>query len=263
MPELPEVAVNQKYFSKHCLHQKIEKIEVFHHDILQNTSEAELNKKLQGKEFISCKHYGKYLFAIADDTVGLAIHFGMTGKINYAVKPEKKAVSTHLIITFVNHHSLMYSDQRRLGKISLVGSLEDLITKRKLGPDATQVTREEFLKGLSKRKGKIKSVLLDQSFVAGIGNVYADEILFQARIHPESAIKNIKEEQLTTLYKSATMVMKKMVTLNAKRSELPEETYLIPHRQEDGICPRDHGKIEMVTVGGRSTYFCGVCQKKF
>jgi formamidopyrimidine-DNA glycosylase len=123
-----------------------------------------------------------------------------------------------------------------------------------------EISEEEFLKKLEKKRGKIKAVLMDQSVLAGIGNVYADEILFQSRIHPESSADKLKEKELKAIFKNIKPVMETAIFYQGKRKSLPDN-FIIPYRKKGEACPVCGGKIEMMRIGGRATYFCPFCQR--
>lgn len=261
MPELPELVLAERYFNKYCLNKKIRLVEVKDNKILKETSEKELNELLVGEKFQKAQQYGKYLLVTVNKSTLLAIHFGMTGKLLYTENVKEKPASTHCILEFADGAFMFYSDRRKIGRISFAKNVDDLVRKSNLGADALYITKQSFLAMIEKnRRGRIKPVLMDQSNIAGIGNVYADEILFQSRIHPEKAVNTLSEKDLTAIFKNIEKVLKKTIEINADRDNLPSG-WLTPHREKGLDCPRKNGVIEMKTVGGRSTYFCGVCQE--
>jgi formamidopyrimidine-DNA glycosylase len=261
MPELPDVELFKKYFDKHALHKKIDHVEVADTKILDHTSEKELNNTLSSVKFTSSERHGKYFFIKIDKSSGLSMHFGMTGEIQYLKEKEENPKSTRAIFYFTNKHRLAYIDHRKIGRIGLAGSMEEVIEKHKLGKDALEISFQEFKKVLEKKKKQIKPLLMDQSLIAGIGNVYADEILFQARIHPETKIDNISDAELKEIFRHIKPVLKTGIKYSGKRKDFPK-SYIIPVRKKGSECPRKNGRIEMITVGGRTTYFCPACQKE-
>jgi formamidopyrimidine-DNA glycosylase len=241
--------------------KKIDHIEVSDIKILDHTSEKELNKILSSTKFSSTERHGKYFFVRTDKSSGLSVHFGMTGDIQYLKEKEKNPKSTRAIIYFSNKDKLVYIDPRKIGRIGLAESTEEIIRKHKLGTDALEIKYEEFKDAFDKKKKQIKPLLMDQSLIAGIGNVYADEILFQAKVHPETKPDKIPEKELKEIFKHIKPVLQTGIKYQGARKDFPK-SYIIPVRKEGSECPRKNGKIEVITVGGRTTYFFPVCQQE-
>ncbi|MGA8853002.1 MAG: zinc finger domain-containing protein, partial [Christiangramia sp.] len=121
-------------------------------------------------------------------------------------------------------------------------------------------SKKEFLELFEKKKGSIKTALMDQSFIAGLGNLYVDEILYHSGIHPKSKVENLSEKDLSAMYNNMVEVLETVTKSKTEGTKIPD-TYLRPHRTEGEDCPNGKGKIEMIKVGGRSTYFCPECQE--
>ena len=150
-----------------------------------------------------------------------------------------------------------------LGKVDLIDDIGEYIKKKKLGIDPLEdkLNLKDFYKLFNNRSGSIKSALMNQNILAGIGNIYSDEILFQAGIHPAANIKKLKESDLKNIYHKMNSVLKKAISVNAEPDELPK-TYLVENRKNGEDCPKCNGKIKKQTIGGRSSYFCTKHQKK-
>ncbi|MGC9516663.1 MAG: hypothetical protein ACP5C3_03075 [Methanomicrobiales archaeon] len=133
-----------------------------------------------------------------------------------------------------------------------------LSKKKKLGPDALNISYKKFKTNIKKRKGTLKPLLLNQNFIAGIGNLYADEILYQSSIHPLTHADELNAVKIRKLYHSMKKVLIKAIEYMDKPEILPE-SYLLPNRHVNGDCPFG-GKISIIKVGGRTTYFCPECQ---
>jgi formamidopyrimidine-DNA glycosylase len=131
---------------------------------------------------------------------------------------------------------------------------DEFIKLKRLGPDALLVDFEEFQNILGDRKGMIKPLLLNQNLIAGIGNLYADEILYQTGIHPVTRADQIDASQLKHLFLNMKKVLKKAIKYQDKPGSLPK-TYLLPHRHKGGQCP-EGGDLEIIKVGGRTTFLC-------
>jgi formamidopyrimidine-DNA glycosylase len=262
MPELPDVSVFRDYFDKTTFKKKIERVEVFEKRILKGTSEKELNKSLKGKVFKKSDRYGKHLFAEIGPETGLDIHFGMTGDLEHIDDLSKIPPYTRLLFVFQNGEGLAFEDQRKFGHISLVHNFDELISQNDLGIDALNITAEEFFEIIHAKKGMIKSILMNQSLISGIGNLYADEILFQAGIHPKSKGNRIPEEKMKKLFSTMNKVLKTAIKYVAKSDDFPPD-FLINHRKENKDCPGSCGKIDITKINGRTTYFCDACQELY
>jgi formamidopyrimidine-DNA glycosylase len=259
MPELPDVEVFKRYLNATSLHQTIRDVEVEDRRILHRLSAQRLKRSLIGHKFQSSSRHGKYVFVQLDNAHLVYFHFGMTGGLKYFKRQEKRPEYGRVFFHFANGYRLAYISQRLLGKIGLATSMAALIEKRNLGIDALRMTFGSFKSAVRGREGAAKSFLMNQRWIAGIGNIYADEILFQSSIHPEAKMDRLPEERLRILFRNIQEVLKKAVAGHADPNRLPR-AYLIPQRKKRGKCPRSHGELKHIRVGGRSTYFCPVCQ---
>lgn len=260
MPELPEVEAFGKYFDKTSLHKKIKNFEVKSPEILQNVSEDKLNEKLEGHEFQFTKRYGKNLFAHLDNNFWLILHFGMTGNLKYFEKKDENPAYDRILINF-DKGSLAFVDPRKFGKVNLASDMENFIKEKRLGVDALQVDYKTFKKLLEKRKGAIKTVLMNQHILAGIGNIYSDEILFQTCIHPKTRVNKLNDGQKEQIFETMKDVIETATRKNMKNQKLPD-SFLIPHRVKNGKCPNSNMKLKTIKISGRTSYYCPECQKE-
>jgi formamidopyrimidine-DNA glycosylase len=262
MPELPDVAVFKRYFDATALHQEIEDVDVRDTQVLANVSVPELTSHLTGQAFESTSRHGKYLFAHLNDEV-LVLHFGMTGNPRYYKDPEKEPEYTQFLCAFRNGYHLAYSSSRKLGEIRLINEVDAFVRAKELGPDVLDDDFDftAFRERLSGRHGMLKTRLMDQQIMAGIGNVYSDEILFQAQIHPETSIDRLDEKTLQTVFEAMKSVLKTAIDCDAEPTQFPDD-FIIPQRHEDGECPVCGGSIERIKISGRSAYYCPKCQEK-
>lgn len=216
-----------------------------------------------GRSFESTTRHGKYLFAHLGDGRWLVFHFGMTGR--FAAYRDRRTPPEYTLVLFhfEDGWNLAYVAPRKLGRVDLIGDPQEFVSGRGLGPDPLDDSfgREEFLEVLSSRRGMIKTALMDQKVLAGIGNVYADEILFQAGIHPETPVKALGQDDLEDLFRVLRRVLETAVRKGAEPDRLPS-AWLTRDRREGRSCTRCRGTIRKTTVGGRSTYLCTVHQKK-
>lgn len=259
MPELPEIALFKKYVDSTALHKKITQLS-FPDDSLLQAPKSHFEKALTGKELEETKRLGKYLLIKISGGKWLVFHFGMTGKLEYYQNRDTPKY-TKMLLSFENGYHLSYSCRRKLGKIYLAEGFEEFQKEHSLGHDALELSEKQFLKLLEDKSGSIKGALTDQHLLAGIGNVYSDEMLYQSGIHPKSKTDKLSEADRKNLYKKMKEVLKMAIDKDGERSEFPVD-YLITHRKDGEDCPKCSGKIKQIKVSGRSTYFCPSCQKE-
>jgi formamidopyrimidine-DNA glycosylase len=142
----------------------------------------------------------------------------------------------------------------------LLEDVDAFIHEKDLGPDALSVSFEDFRDIIGGKHAMIKSTLMRQDTLAGIGNVYSDEILFQAGVHPRKKIDELDQGQLRNIYDKMMQILHTVIEHDAEPDQFPDD-YLTPHRDEGVACPRCGGKVEKVDVSGRSGYYCPACQK--
>ena len=259
MPELPEIALFKKYVDSTALHKKVTKLSFPDPGLLQSPK-SHFEKALIGNELEETQRLGKYLLIKISGGKWLVFHFGMTGKLEYYQNQETPKY-TKMLLTFANGYHLAYSCRRKLGKIYLAEGFEEFKKEHSLGGDALELSEKQFLELLEGKGGSIKGALTDQHLMAGIGNVYSDEMLYQCKIHPKSKVDKLSDAQKKQLYKQMKKVLKMAIDKDGERSEFPSD-YLITHRKEGEDCPKCSGKVKQIKVSGRSTYFCPSCQKE-
>jgi formamidopyrimidine-DNA glycosylase len=261
MPELPDVEVFREYVDRTALHQTVESVEVHAPEILGNVSAKRLQSQTEGHQFTSTDRHGKYLFTRLSDDGWLAFHFGMTGYFHYYKDNKQSPKHTRGLFSFENGYQLALVLQRKLGRISVAQDMDVFVKEQGLGPDALDENFdvEAFRNALKETKSSIKSALMDQKRMAGIGNIYSDEILFQARLNPKARTNQMDDQALDRLFRAMKEVLKTAIDSEANPEKMPD-TYLLPHRHKHGKCPLCHGAIETTKVSGRSAYFCPKCQ---
>jgi formamidopyrimidine-DNA glycosylase len=262
MPELPEVESFRKYFEATSLHDLIDDVEVKSPSILGNITREDLRDRLVGREFAAVSRKGKYLYAsFGEGKSALVVHFGMTGFLAYFKDMDKEPVHDRLLVTFRSGYHLAFDDQRKFGEVSFADDVQDFFREKHLGPDALELSLDKFLDLLRSRKRQVKPLLMDQSFISGIGNLYSDEILFQASIHPLRTSDTLDQGMQEALYHAMQNVLKTAVERNAGFSRYPEN-WLLKHRSAGEKCPRGDCRVEKITISGRSSYFCPCHQQK-
>jgi formamidopyrimidine-DNA glycosylase len=260
MPELPEVETFKRYMDTTSLHQRIRRIEVRSPDLLKNVSVQRFSRLLKGRCFQSTRRHGKHLFARVDH-VWLRLHFGMTGFLHYSKDAEKMPPHTRVLFVFEKDYRLAFDDQRKFGEVGLVESADQYVKNRALGPDALDFDICEFSKTIGKHRGAIKSVLMNQRMVAGIGNIYADEILFHARVHPATKTGHLGKKGTERLFHAMRHVLGKAIECRADENQMPK-SWLFPHRTKGGRCPRCGSKLKSAKIGGRTAWFCAHDQSR-
>ena len=259
MPELPEVHGFQTYIENTSLNQKIVELDCRDPRLLKKPIEK-FKKNLIGEKLTGTKRIGKYLFVLTTGEKILLMHFGMTGRPNYYKEKEARPKFGHIVLTFDNGFHFAFENKRKFGRWDLVDSIEDYQKEHKLSKDARDLTFEEFKTSVQKRKTAIKKVLMDQSVTAGIGNWMADDILYQAKIHPEKNVADLNEEALKNIYNAMQHVIETAIDLEAHYVDFPKY-FLIHARKIDAPCYHTGCEIEKIKVGGRTTYFSPEIQK--
>lgn len=265
MPELPDVENFRRYLNATALHKTIAGVTVGSTKILRGISARAIGSALRGRRMERTRRHGKHLFVALDNGRWLTLHFGMSGRLTYFKDMKDDPPDDRLRFDFDNGAHLAYQNRRLLGRVGLADDPDAFIADEGLGPDATDSSLDEaaFVTLLAGRRGQIKPALMDQHLLAGIGNIYSDEILFQARLHPASLVRDLARSRLRTLYKSMRTVLDVAIDRGAGSEELVRRlpsSYLLPHREEGAKCPRCGGKIETVKASGRTAYYCPRCQ---
>jgi len=259
MPELPDVEVFRKYMNRTSLHKRIAGVKVGHERVLQGITPDELGKKLKGCQFERTRRHGKYIFVCVDKEFWVVFHFGMTGFFKYFKNEQQKPSHTRVLFNFANGYHLAYDNQRMLGKVELAKDAGDFVRKNDLGEDARDISLFAFQNRFQGRRGSIKTSLMNQSLIAGIGNIYSDEILFQTKIHPKTPIKKLDEAQIKKIHLNMNKVLDTAIEKKVDPDKFPAD-WLIPYRGKEDTCPRCGGQIKKIKVNNRGTYFCSKCQ---
>lgn len=265
MPELAEVYTVKEVLKKKILKRKIKKIDILYPKIIENDIK-EFQNKLVGQSFIDIKQRAKYLVFETEDYF-LISHLRMEGK--YFVKDIKDSYEKHDHIIFILDDALLiYNDTRKFGRMKLINKDEYDAYFAHIGPDANSDVKPEYLYNKIKdKKIPIKGLLLDQSIIAGLGNIYVDEVLYESKIAPESLGMNLSIEDCRNILKAAKEILSKAIkykgtTIRSYTSSLGViggyQNYLKVHTKD--VCPCGN-KITKVKVAGRTSYYCNKCQK--
>lgn len=261
MPELPDVEYYRKEFDAQALNKSIERVQVESDSLLSGISADELSRALKHRRFQCGERYGKWLLILLDNEKFLVMHFGMTGKLTYFDGSQSTPRYTRLIIHFDNGNSFAYVSPRKLGRIQMAYSKDSFIESKQLGPDALAVSEAQFLQMAGGQRAGVKAWLMNQQVLAGIGNVYSDEILFQARLHPNCSLAALDKTRLRKLYKAMHSVLTTAVKRDADPNNMPS-SYLLPQRKNNGHCPECGSTVEKIKAAGRGAWYCPKCQRQ-
>jgi formamidopyrimidine-DNA glycosylase len=261
MPELPEVETFKRYLDSTSLHQRMTNIEVRDAYVLKRVSPRELARRLKGRRFENSRRHGKHLFVRAGNELWLRLHFGMTGSLEYLKHDEVPPKTARVLFSFANNRRLAFDDQRKFGEIELIEDVDEFLQTRGLGCDALEISLSQFKAIVGKHGGAMKAILLNQQLVAGIGNLYADEILFRACMHPATEATRMSDKDLRLLFRATRYVLEKAIALKTDLNRLPK-SWLLTRRGKRGGCPRCGRALKSATIGGRTSWFCAHCQRR-
>ncbi len=255
MPELPDVEDRRRRFREHAAGRRILRVVALEPSILRNASPRELDRALRGRRFEEPERHGKWLLCPAEGPA-LLLHFGMTGDLVWSGDEPGRHRHDRLVLE-LEGGEIRFRDARRLGGVWLARDERELETLvGRLGPDALRVGPRAFAERLSGRRGGVKAVLMDQRFVAGVGNLVADEALWQARIHPRRRVEDLDARARAELHRALRRVLRSWVAGGGRGP-----AWLLPVRGEPRArCPRCGTPLERTTAAGRTTYLCPTCQ---
>jgi formamidopyrimidine-DNA glycosylase len=266
MPELPDVEGFKRVLAKNALGKTIDQVVVSDARIVGKLPVGKFASSLQGTQLVAVRRHGKHLMANIDRGGWLTLHFGMTGALQFVGKPDGEPPFTRVRLDFADDGSLAYTNKRMIGRVGLVEDAADFIAAEKLGPDALdrRLDFDTFKTAVLGLKRDVKSVLMEQQVIAGIGNIYSDEILFQARINPVERIDKLSPSELKRLFAEMRSVLKTAVARGAGSEQFVERMpkgFLLPERRKGGRCPRCRSVLKVFKVGGRTGYSCPRCQQ--
>ena len=275
MPEIPDLDGYVSYFNKRLPGLSITGVEAPIAWMVRAGRE-EFESRLQGRIFLPVRRHGKLLIfplEAGDYIDHLVVHAMLAGRYQYVPRDTKLPRMCAWILHMDNDYDLRYFDERRMGRAYIVRD-EEFAEKvprwSEMGPDvmSPNLTEEEFVRLISKNRGMIKNIVTNERVVAGIGNAYADEVLWEARIHPFRKRTEIAPEKVAELYHAIRRTMEWASPIVAQALEekgLPVKMYRehlrVHSRGKDAVCPRDGHRISAITSGGRETNFCRECQE--
>lgn len=281
MPELPEVETVARGLRRTILGRRILSVRLGKTDFIDDPAALELH--LPGRRIEAVDRYGKFMLlrlspatreAAPSENGGAApaallVHLGMTGQIGSHPADQPFPKHTHVFMPLDDSRELRYTDPRRFGRLAYLNqaSLEKELPR--FGADPLEISARDFVQRARSRRARIKALLLDQSFLRGVGNIYADESLWRAKIHPARLASSLSQEQAKTLHRSLRNVLQKAIAAHGSSisdfldAEGQPGWYQQQHRAYDreGLrCYRCRSRIRRMIVAGRSSYFCSKCQ---
>ncbi len=288
MPELPEVETIVNYLKKKIVGLKIEKIWTDTKKLIRHPDFDTFEKEIIGKKIKNVRRKAKYIIIDLNQGKSLLIHQKLTGhllvghwelKDNKPIPKEQKLKERdnsyiHVLWWFDNGLMMGLSNLRKFAEVELWNTkeLNNLKRLKKLGPEplTDEFTFSKFKKQLEGRSKNIKKCLLDQEIVSGIGNIYSDEILWDAKIDPFRSVNDLSEKELKKIFNSTEKIIKKAIELKGESISdyrIPDgakgnyDKYRKVYKKEGEKCPRGDGIIKRKKTGGRSAHYCPNCQK--
>lgn len=259
MPELPEAESARALIEARGLGREIVEVDDSDTYVCRPHAPGELADALVGRTLVSAGRRGKSLWAETADGPVLGLHLGMAGRIviddHAAGDYVRDGGSKHLpvwdrfTLRFADGGWLALRDKRRLGRAVLDPDLS------RLGPDAAEVSRDDFRARVGVGEAPLKARIMDQSVIAGVGNLLADEALWRARLDPRRPAASLHDEELDRLRREIRATTRRAIERGGVHTG-----DVIPHRRRDGSCPRCGASMERATVGGRTTYWCAAEQ---
>ncbi|TGB04087.1 DNA-formamidopyrimidine glycosylase [Halobacillus salinus] len=274
MPELPEVETVRQTLLQLVKDKTIERVSVYWGNIIKRPLDPEeFKRRLQGQTIVDIKRKGKFMiFELSD--LSLVSHLRMEGKFGVYDASVDKPKHTHVIFHFTDGTELRYDDVRKFGTMHIFNKGEEFQEKplNQLGPDPFDeaFTLEYFHNKLKRTTRNIKTVLLDQSVVAGLGNIYVDEALYKAKVHPERLANTLSIEEAESLREASIEIIEEAVRqggttirsyLNSQGQIGMFQQKLNVYGKEDTNCATCGSEIVKLKVGGRGTHICPTCQK--
>jgi formamidopyrimidine-DNA glycosylase len=274
VPELPEVETVRADLEREIVGRPIDKVDVTGlRSTRRHPDTAEFVAALQGTTVVGVGRRGKYLLLQLDDSTTVVVHLRMSGQLVHAASAaDERAKHTHVVLTFADGGQLRFVDPRTFGEWFVADLVADDPVTR-LGPEPLdpRLTASRFGDLLGRRKVRLKSLLLDQHFLAGVGNIYGDEILFAARLRPDRRSDTLTDDEVRRLHRALRATLRDAIA--HRGSTLSDEQYRdlygragdyqSRHRvygRAGQPCPRCRTPIQRLVIGGRSSHFCPTCQ---
>ncbi len=272
MPEIAEVETVRNTLKERILNKKITEVKIYYAPIIESNKD-DFPKDLIGTSFIDIKRRGKWLIFETENRYLLS-HLRMEGKFYIKDVTEPKGKHEHVTLVFNDNTTLRYEDTRKFGRMNLIKKDElattESIAKQGLEPGDKNLTSEYLLTKFKNKRLPIKTVLLDQTIISGLGNIYVNEVMFYAHIDPRREARTITKAECELITKGSDEIIKEAIkmggtTIKSYTSSLGVtgrfQQKLKVHKKEGEPCPICGNPIKNIKIGGRSTYYCELCQK--
>ena len=263
MPELPEVHTFQRYFDAAALQQKILRVDVHDDKVIRNMDGDAFAEKLAGLTFTGSLRRGKYLFTELDNGHSVLLHFGMTGDLKLYQTEEDRPRHERFAFVFNDGSRLGYDDPRKFGRILYLEDRDAYIAEVGLGTDALLISEADFLAGMGLRKTSLKGFLLDQSCLAGVGNLYAHEICYRTRVHPGSTVAAIPSKKRKEIYAKMQEILHLAIAQAPYYKDYPDNWLWNEWRHDAYLAPDGKSKVQVTKIAGRTTYWAAPWQREY
>jgi len=269
MPELPEVETIRRGLAQELKGAVIARFEVQDARLLKPAAAKRMHERLAGRRLTDFQRLGKYLDLVLDSEDRFVVHLRMTGQLLVSRSLSFVAPASRFTLSFSDGRTLSFVDQRRFGEIWLLGPQDPWPSREPLGPDALEMTAAHFAQTLRRKKSPIQAALLDQTVIAGVGNIYAQEALFLSRIRPSRKAHRLSAAQAAALHEALLVTLKNAIAARGSTSRNYRDVYgeegaaQLAHAvyQKTGEpCPRCRTLLRGIRIGGRGTVFCPGCQ---
>jgi formamidopyrimidine-DNA glycosylase len=273
MPELPEVEIIVRGLKEALKNMTFQGLAVYLEKCLESPRSL-FPRRLLGKRILDVERRGKHILLRITGGTTLRIHLRMTGRLQFVPGHTPLEKHTHIVFSFRNHsHQLRFTDSRQFGRLWLErnGSGGELSSLADLGPEPLEISAADFVARTRSKGRAIKALLLDQHFLAGVGNIYADEALHRAGIHPQRRAASLREKTLLGLHRALRQILQQAIRrggtsvrtyVNSRGEAGAFQKFLKVYGREGSPCMACGTGIVRQTIGGRGSFFCPRCQRR-
>jgi formamidopyrimidine-DNA glycosylase len=262
MPELPDVEMVARKLRRAVGGRRIRRVRILDPSTIRSPAPRVFARQLRGRRVKRIRRRGKYLLIDLEGALTLVVHLRMTGDFGLDARTSPLPPHTRVILA-LDARELRFTDQRRFGHMDLLPTraLQTLSGLRRLGvePLGRGFTRAKLGALVRGRRGTLKALLLRQDLIAGIGNIYADEILFRARLLPNRTAGSLRPAETRRLYQAVRNVLRRATIALSRRGRSAGR--LLDNRERGGACPRCGRELSAAQIAGRTSYFCRFCQR--
>ena len=275
MPELPEVETIVLDLCKSIKGAIVIAAEVRNHSTIATPTPQEFTSTIIGKQILGISRRGKYLIFTLSDNLSLVVHLRMSGRFSFKDAHVSPLKHEHVTLILDDGRALCYHDTRKFGRWYLIPNTKELFSKLGAEPLSPDFNLDDFAKNIKSKARQLKPLLLDQAFIAGLGNIYVDEALFMAKLHPQTISSSLSQKEISALFKAIQTVLQRGIDSQGTSLGSGKANYyrldgkpgghqrvLSVFRQTGKPCLNCKTPIERLKVGQRSTHICPNCQRK-